>query len=112
MNIDDLSNTYSESFQAPSAKYWHTTSADLRARRCKCSLCGRHTEDDVDINLSYMSTWQPYTWTFVGTWRRAASLAEGEGRLEWIMAARFQARSGTCDRSLDSVCAGVLAAER
>ena len=47
----------------------------------------------MDINLSYMSTWQPYTWTFVGTWRRAASLAEGEGRLEWIMAARYQARS-------------------
>ena len=32
-------------------------------------------------SLSYISAWQPYTLTFVGTWRRAASLAAGEGRL-------------------------------
>ena len=50
MNLDDLSNTYSGCFQAASTKYWHTTSADLRARRCKGSFRGRHTENDVDIS--------------------------------------------------------------
>ena len=37
-----------------------------------------------EVSPSYISTWQPYTWTFVGTWRRAASLAAGEGRLFFL----------------------------
>jgi len=35
----------------------------------------------LHVFLSYISTWQPYTWTFIGTWRRAASLAAGKGGL-------------------------------
>ena len=60
VNLDDLSNEYSGSFQAASAKYWHTTSPDLRARRCKGSLFGRDTENDVDI--SWRSGLPRYLW--------------------------------------------------
>ena len=35
----------------------------------------------LHIFLSCISAWQPYTWTFVVAWRRAASLAAGKGRL-------------------------------
>jgi hypothetical protein len=58
MNIDDISNTYLGSFQATSAEYYHTTSADLRARGREGSVCRRNTENDVDISWWSCLSWR------------------------------------------------------
>jgi len=52
-----------------------------RREDCHFSTSSAYTQSAW---LSYTSTWQPYTWTFVGTWCRAASLAAGEGSLSLL----------------------------
>ena len=47
-----------------------------REDRCFCTS----SSYKWSASLSYISTWQP--WTFVDTWRHAASLAADKGRLE------------------------------
>ena len=53
----------------------------------------------LHISTSYISTWQPYTWTFVSIWSRAASLAAGKGRLFLLECRRREAIIGECSQA-------------